>query len=505
MNSSAARSQPTTTQERPSDQGFTLVELVAAIAMIGLVGAVVAAAITVVLSTENGVVRLGAESHDTQQGVNYFPLDVQAGPTAFAAYDTSATTAGCNAEGVNVLTFDKGTRRVSYRLTTTGGTAVLDRYTCELVAGVPDTSTIVRLNIADSLDASAGTAATAVPIADASDSSLIDTVELTLRQDGSDASVTASPRAEPRDSPGDCQSNNPIEASHGYGEFVEGDVRLVSGSITGWLGLGGTLRWESDITIASENMSAVNPAFGLYANGIDWLGDGVAPAEVLTVGKGGDIALGTSYSRTGDDVYEAPASPDNYIHLDGPGNPTVSPATAIGFPDDFDELRDCSAQLARLLDLCAASACANEVTATATGSTVRLCTSGPKPQVLNLPEAYWDGTYSFTTGSGGCQGFSQSRPLIINVIDTNGDGLVTIATAPVAWTALGDRKNILVNFPDSTHVVVQNGFHGQLLAPFAFVETTGDFDGGLIAASWTHHSGTMTSDDDLYDNPITWP
>ncbi len=481
-----------------------MVELVVAIVMIGLVAAVVAAAITVILRTENGVVRLGAESHDTQQGVNYFPLDVQAGPTAYSAYDTSAAAAGCNTQGVNVLKFDKGTRRVAYRLTTTGTSAALDRYTCELVAGVPDTSTISRVNIADTLDASGGTAATAVSTADASDSSLIDTVELILKQHGPDASVIASPRAEPRDSPGDCQTTNPIEASHGYGEFVEGNVHVVTGSITGWLGLGGVLRWDSNVTIASGNMSAVNPSFGLYSSGIDWLGDGAAPPKILTVGRG-DIALGTTYSKTGRDVYEVPASQENYIHLSGPGNPIVSPATAISFPDDFDELRDCSAQLARLLDVCAASSCANEVTATATASTVNLCTSGAKPQVLNLPEAYWNGSYSFTTSGPGCQGFSQSRPLIINVIDTNGDGLVTISTAPVDWTSLGDRKNILVNFPDSTHVVVQNGFYGQLLAPFAFVETTGNFEGGLIAANWTHHSGTMTSHNDLYNNPITWP
>jgi choice-of-anchor A domain-containing protein/prepilin-type N-terminal cleavage/methylation domain-containing protein len=490
-----------------TNRGFTLIEVIVTVTMLGLIAAVLAAAITVILRSENGVVRTVAESHDTQQGVNYFPLDVQAGPTATAAYDTSVVATGCVDEGTNLLQFDKGTRRVAYRLTTTGGTARLDRFTCTDVgvSGTPVWSSIRRLNIADTLDTSGGNPAAVQVTTDPIKPALVRSVELRLTQQGAVAVVVASPRAEPRDSPGDCATDSPLAASHGYGAFVEGDVLLKTGHVTGWLGLGGTLRWESNVTVASGNMSGVSPAYGLYANAVDWIGDGIAPAEALEVARG-KAALGTAFSQSGDFVYEAPLSTDNYLNLSGSGNPLAEPAgTQIVFAADFDELRDCSAQLARLLDVCAASDCANEVEATVNGSTVNLCTDGPTAQVLNLPEAYWDGTYSFDTSGPGCQGFSQSRPLIINVIDTDDNDEVLINTTPADWTALGDRKNILVNFPDSTHVVVQQGFFGHILAPFAHVETTGDVEGGLVAAQWTHHSGIVTSHNDLYDNPIAWP
>lgn len=485
---------------RHGDAGFTLVELVVSIVLIALVATVISTAVIVMFRSESGAIRVTSESHDTQQGVNYFPLDVHAGPTLAASYDTSPGAGGCVAEGTNVLQFDKGTQRVAYRLTVDGKTGRLDRHVCDLPIG--GTSTLVSVNIADRLDASGGAAASATVF---TDGSFVESIELHLSQDGTDALVVASPRSEPRNTPGDCQTGNPIEASRGYGVFIEGDVVLQSGEVTGWLGLGGTLTWFDNVTVASQNMSGVDPIYGLYAETVDWAGDEASPAEVLTVGTKG-AALGGAFFQAGDLVYESNGSSENFIDLAGPSNPSAeSTAGQISFATDFDELRDCSAQIARLLDICALEGCANEVEVTASLSVVKVCSSDSIPQVLNVPESYFDGSWTFDSGgAGGCQGFSQTRPLIINVID-GGDETVTIAATPVDWKNLGDRKNIIFNFPNASHVIIENGFYGQVLAPFAHVETYGNLEGGVVASRWTHHSGVVDSDADLFDGEIEWP
>lgn len=501
------------------DDGFTLLEVVVTVVMIGLISAVLAAAITVIFRSEGSAIRVTAESHDTQQGVNFFTLDVQAGPTELAAYDTNPASPGCVAAGTNVLDFIKGNKRISYRLAVTGSTGNLDRYICENTGtvAVPVWSNPERVNIADSLDASTPPAAS-VALQTAADGTL-QSAQLTLAQVGPDALVVASPRAEPLNSPGDCASNNPIEAAHGFGTFTESNVLLKTGAVTGWLAVGGTLSWESNITVASDNMSGVDPAFSLYANDIDWLGDGALPAEVLRVGRNLDIALGTPFVETGpggDFVRETAASLDNFIDLYGSGNPnaraisSLPAAQVIDFGDDFDELRDCSAQLARALEICAASGCAEEVAINTSGTNINLCPSTPKAHILNLQETYLGNapTYSFTSSPppGGCTGFSQVRPIIVNVIDTNGDGIVNVETSDVEWAAVaGDTKNIIFNFPDSFVVNLNVDFFGQVLAPFAHVHTYADVEGGVIAREWTHHAGTIDSAVDLFNGGISWP
>ena len=61
------------------DRGFTLVELILVVVMLGLVTGVIAAAVIVFIKSEDGVVATAAESQDTRQVVNYFPLDIESG------------------------------------------------------------------------------------------------------------------------------------------------------------------------------------------------------------------------------------------------------------------------------------------------------------------------------------------------------------------------------------------------------------------------------------------
>lgn len=496
------------------DRGFTLVEMLVTMMMIGLIAAVLGAAITVIFRSEDSAIRVTAESHDTQQAVNYFPLDVQAGPTPFGAYNTAPAAAGCVPDGTNVLDFVKGTRRVSYRLIPVGPSTRLDRFTCDNSGTVaaPVWTNVERVNVADRLDSSATPPAFVTPVA-AADGTL-ESAELTLVQRGADASIIASPRAEPRTSPGDCNTTNPIEASHGYGTFTEGDVTLKSGTVTGWVGAGGTLSWESNISVATDNMSGVDPAFAVYANDVNWTGDGVLPAKILDVGRPQDTALGTAFVELGpggDVVKETSTSTENYFNLSGSSNPdavaisSLPASDVIDFGADFDELRDCSAQLARAIDVCATSGCAEEIGITLSVTNVNLCAGGPRAQILNIPETYMAAGYTFTSTGPGCTGISQARPIIINVIDT-GDLTVDIDTSAFDWeNVAGDTKNIIFNFPNSENVNINAAFFGQVLAPFAHVQTFSDVEGGVIAQQWTHHAGTIYSAADLFDNSINWP
>ena len=639
---------------RQTDEGLTFVELLVTVGLVGLVAAVISAAVIVVFRNDAEVVRRTAESHDTQQGVNYFPLDVHAGPVEVGGYVTTAAN-GCSPVGTNVLQFEKGGVLVAYRLSPTGSTYRLDRQICDAgtLAG------LVTRNIADQLDGPA-----AVNIV--ASGGLVESIELTLAQDGTDALVVASPRPEPLNSPGDCATDNPIEAAHGFGVFIEGDVELQDGEVTGWLGLGGTLTWLSAVDVATGNMSGVDPAYGLFAESINWgaavktvddldvtvagvatatvvdhgylindqvVIDGTGDADIdrlmftitnvigsdtfefaangpannlsgtviavdparivaitdldvasgtatatatghgyrdgqlvviqgtgnvdidgesvvvsvsnvnkftfpvpvttapvtglvgsavtgLALGVGDeDVAIGDAFLHSGDFVYESSPNPlAHHIRIDGSPSLVDDTASQIGFADDFDELRDCSAGLARLIDLCEIDGCANEVDVTVdwVNKEINACSDSPVPQVLNVPEEFFDGSWEFTTSGSGCQGFSQTRPLVLNVIETvddpataanedDGDSLVTINAAPGDWTALGDRKNILFNFPNADAVIINNGFYGQVLAPFAHVTTNGFVEGGVIATQWTHVDGVVDSNDDLFNNPISWP
>lgn len=505
-----------------NDGGFTLVEVIVTVVIIALVTTVLGAAIMVVLKSDASAVRIASESHDTQQGVNYFPLDVQAGPTGLGSYSTDPGSSGCPtyAAGANVLDFTKGSRRVSYRLEVTGARASLDRYTCDNVGTptAPIWADDERVNIADTLDGSVAPAASVSLVP--GPSGTLQYAELTLAQAGGDTAVlVASPRAEPRNSPGDCQTDNPIEASHGYGGFVEGDVSLLDGEVEGWLAVGGTLSWAKDITIASQNMSNVDPAFSLYATNIQWAdvpGPDATPGFRLEVGAREDTVLGTSFQQVGDFVYELDPNPptNNFLDLTGSASPQarrivdLASADVIVFGTDFDELRDCSAQLARAIDLCATTGCAEEVGLQVSGSNLNLCPAGPRAQILPLPERYLGSAYSYSSVGPGCTGFSQTRPIIVNVIEdpTDADDRVDIDTDEIDWeNVAGDIKNIVFNFPNAAEVNINSRFFGQVLAPFAHVNTFNDVEGGVIARSWTHHSGVVRSAGDLFDNEINWP
>ncbi|MCU1392955.1 MAG: hypothetical protein JWM34_1383 [Ilumatobacteraceae bacterium] len=138
-----------------SDRGFTLIELVVAVTIVGMLSVAVLGGITSILRTVPLNTRNIGESHDQQQLLNYFVPDVRS--TAPGSVDSTPTAGGCTGAdaGVNVaqLTWLSGgtTSRSSYRVITVAGVSRLDRYVCTgtsaTTLGAP---TII--NILDTID-----------------------------------------------------------------------------------------------------------------------------------------------------------------------------------------------------------------------------------------------------------------------------------------------------------------------------------------------------------------
>ena len=183
------------------DRGFTLVELIVVVGVFGLITSVIAAAITTIIRNESGVVNIVTESHDLQQAVNYFHLDVESGPITVARYrDTTGALGspgtGCSDVGsANVFRYDSlDGDRVAYRVTVANDVGRLDRYECDWT-GTGYTASV--LNIADRLDASGGSPVVVQVNRDSSpDDHLVKDVTLTFAQTNDNPAISATPRAE---------------------------------------------------------------------------------------------------------------------------------------------------------------------------------------------------------------------------------------------------------------------------------------------------------------------
>ena len=120
--------------ERNLDSGFTLIELVVAVTLVGMLSVAAMAGITSILRTVPANSRNIGESHDQDQLVNYFVPDVRS--TGVSGVVASPAAGGCSGSdpGVNVvqLTWQRAgvTYRSSYRVITTNGASRLDRYLC---------------------------------------------------------------------------------------------------------------------------------------------------------------------------------------------------------------------------------------------------------------------------------------------------------------------------------------------------------------------------------------
>jgi choice-of-anchor A domain-containing protein len=525
----------TSTRER--EVGMTFIEVLVTVSILGLMTAVVAAAVTVVFRDEKGVADIVGDSHDVQQAVNYFHLDVESGPAASADYRVTpgARGTGCSDAGdANVMQFDTDAdeasaqpdRRIAYRLTTTGSVAELDRYECAW-NGSSWVEIEVR-NIADRLDGSGGPAVTISVVESAG---LVDRVVMQFAQSVSDEEVSAAPRAETGLLPfgiGDC-AGNPLDAALGFGTFIESDVFLdntVTSAIDveGTLAVGGVLGWRGDpIPVASSDTNGTNgfPNVNLYASGIDWsYGTAPPPPGILeaSTSSSDNIVLGVPYDEVPGvgpnptELYESGFSPTGArIEIDNGANVFTTAAYPIDFTTQFDILRACAGALASLPD----GADAEHVTVENSsggpypgwnnpgGDELWLDLGGARTQVLNIPEE-WLGPIDTIRIAGGA--LSSSNPLVVNIAEQAGDSdddlVFDIATPD--WTTFGDYEHVLYNFTNlSGTITIEQDVYGTIYAPFASVVTKGDVHGAVIATQWTHEGGVVDNVN-MFDATIDW-
>jgi choice-of-anchor A domain-containing protein len=340
------------------DRGVSIVELCVVIGILGVIMGSVAAAISVVLRSQGGIATVVAESHDTQQVTNYFPLDVQTGPRLRSQYRGTTDTArgtGCGDTGTgNVFRYDTGARRIAYRLVpdTTSGSGRIDRYECGF-DGTAWTATTV-LNIADEIDTSV---ATPVSVTFVQDGALVERATLSYAQRaGGVAEMTGSPRldtAAPATAIGDC-ADDPLDATAGFHVFSAGDVVLrASANVLGALAVGGSLTFENG-TGAGQDWGNTDPSFDpstvrLYLTDVDWAASsGTMRQNVgdtrLQMEQGVDYVLTTSGRPKIRPVGQT--SPE--IVIDNGSVGVVPPGTVIDFSEAFDDLRTCSTMISML-------------------------------------------------------------------------------------------------------------------------------------------------------------
>ena len=136
-----------------SEEGFTLVELMISVVILGIIVGAMSAAIIVGLKTSDGTTNRLAESHDAQDVAAFFVTDVQSAVTVtYKAMDTVSTVpAGCSPASSPLLVFSwtdpsAGAEMVSYYSATSGSEAQLVRQQC--VGG--SSSTVVVAHLLDS-------------------------------------------------------------------------------------------------------------------------------------------------------------------------------------------------------------------------------------------------------------------------------------------------------------------------------------------------------------------
>lgn len=518
----------------PRDGGFTLIEVLTAVALSALLIVPITMGISIVFKTSRISTESVAQSHDLQQAVNYLPADARTGSFDPQGYKTSADEdrgSGCSDEGnENVLRIDDGSeniqRRIAYRLVAQpNGTASLDRYECHV-----DGTVLGVTNIADSLVADGAEPAAAsdlVLVEDSEGNVTVDRVELRLAQNNGVETISAAPLAEPEipavaapTGESAVCGNDLLAATQKFSTFTELDVHLRRGDTKRSTAVGGKLSWEGLATLGQNFQSGEYPTINpgqtvLYIQRIDWAN---SSGELRIPGGHADVVVAdmtdTTISADGRKIY-GPAGPSStFVNVQNGRAGTAQ--TIVDFTDAFETLRACSQAMASLPNSC--TACAEHVelrdqngSAPYPGvgnpggaNQVKIALHPTKANVLNLTAAQLNGIgdpvfmWKSGTGASGAPVPGRTNPLIINVMDS-GD----IVLNSIARTQQGPQ-HILYNFPNATSVRVEGEVvWGTIFAPQAFVSVRQQMQGGVIAQSW-ENGGAEVNTSRLFSGWIDW-
>jgi choice-of-anchor A domain-containing protein len=515
-----------TSVRRRRDRGITLVELLLAVSLSGMLATVLAAAVIVVLRSEDGIARTIGESHDLQQAVNYFPADIGVAPADPAAYDTAAGPPACGA-GENVLSIDYPSGSdVSYVVVADGATLRLNRLECSGGTVISD------LSIADLLDKTATPAAAATLTLDGADVTKV-TLQL-VRSGDRPVDVTGVPRpgeglADAWTVGGTCTSDDLLEETQGFLTFIEGDT-LLSGNaqIYKAIGVGGVLTFHGAQVASHGGNDTYQPtAVGIYANTVDW----AASSGTLEVNgsPSGHVVLTGEVEDT--DIVTDRNGPITYIREFGStGAPQIkaqhgqlkqpNPGHTVSFPAAFSELRACSEALAQLPNSCAGCAVhvvplhinstpASQIPYAGTGD-LKLALTPDATNVLNISETRLRMIGAVTPTYLGADP-DDVDALIINVIDDDpSNNTVDAAGAPVSVVRLDNpmrfqnyTDRVLWNFAGIDRVELPDGIWGTVYAPHSHVAVGNNVQGNLVAAS-TAITGGVINEARSFAGVVQW-
>jgi prepilin-type N-terminal cleavage/methylation domain-containing protein len=455
----------------PRDAGFTLVELIISVALIGILTVSIGNGIITVVRSSPMLTRNVGDSRDQQQLLNYLVQDVRA--TAPSGVDLTAAAPGCaGTTGFNIveLTWQQAATtwyRVSYRLTPQVTKSNLDRLICSATSRAGLTAAAAtRNNIAGSLDlvpanwprnqppvsaalsssapagvvmaitqagrvltfratlgaaTSSATTTTATTAGTATTTtaatSVTTTTTTTTTTNGTATTTTTTPAVATTTTVAAGTPLDPVGAAQGFQVLSEGDASLRSYGFEGAVAAGGTLAFGNYQSIATAGSSS-------------WTLSGESSPSNLVVG--GTLDLANS----------------------GGGQLTVSSGFAHvvdGFGDNY--------------------------TMTLTPLAVN---------IVNLTMAQVNAMQNVS----GQINPDANTTLIINVTDAG-----SIAFPVRYWSPLqnGLRSSILWNFPNATSISFSNAFYGTLLAPNAAVTADGmQMFGDIIAKTVTTTSGNAT-------------
>jgi choice-of-anchor A domain-containing protein len=481
-------------ERRHGDRGNTLVEIVVVVGVLGILSTAVAGAISVVFRTDAGVTSTIAASHDVQQVINYFEADVHSAPATESSWAFAGS--GCEESGSdNLFRYDSGPRRIAYQAVQSDGATRIDRYRCTLVDSVWLEDSV--LNVVDSLSQQP-------TVTIATQGSTVEQVVLNLSFPDRTVEVPASPRSSTAVAAaaldGVCGAD-PTEADREFGGFILGDVTLNGGTVDGTLAVGGVLTWSADVQLSRTDQNQAFQGVALYAEEIAF-GTG---GHTLTV-DGGDVVLGGTF-------YEVSDRSREYVFADSSESGDVIDVKKsvfdLGFaPDiDFEEstgaFEACSHALVQIPDsestvIPRDGSCTGAFTGS--GDLCLELTAGTR--VLTIPDSVLTSVTSLSLTGGG---LSQAQPLVINVIDDDGDGLVVIDLSGTSWNQIGQAKNVIWNFPNTDQLVIQSELLGTILAPLSDLVTNGGVTGAIVAQDWIHNSGVVQNDgDNQFDSTIDW-
>lgn len=503
-----------TNQPTHRDRGSTLVEMILAISLVGIILAAVSTAVVVLIRNTNDTTERIGDAQDVRQLVNYYPGDIRSSTHERIEVSPGGAARTSECQGVPqsaevqhvAATSVTGLTRVEYRTSTDGGDVSLHRWTClrDDPEGAFGTATQVR--IASHLD----------PGEPVRTEWIGERLELTLvRDNGRLSSLAATPfdPDEPLAVPGPdgddtpaathCPAN-PNELNEGFMVMTLGDVTFHNGANESYgpVAVGGDLTFKNyNSSTQSGGTFIAEPdsvATAMLVNGmVNWPDSG-----------GGYLRIYNGYLHVGNIANWTPATggPNNQLRLTAASGPqnrqirventdqtfaSVEMQNLLPFAELFESFDGIADALTGLPGSCEGitelELFGQNGVGEWTGGNVWLYFTPGKATVLTMTMAEYSSIGNVNLVNGSAQP-TQSTPLIINIVD---EGVVTM---PPGETNISRNHipYVLWNFPNATRVNTGGAFWGGILAPDAVVHQNGDIRGNIIAGGLVSNAGIIS-------------